>query len=217
MPSTATLVDIFNMALGQVGAAARLTTTTTPPGREQELCNRYWPLVRDSVLEVRAWSFATRRADLTAVSNPDPLRYGHWAYSYVVPTECLRILHVLPATEDEGNRVLARRPTDFITELWSTGDLYLFTDTEDAVLHYIERVADVTRYSNLFVQAVIDVLAARLATSYVKGDAGAKLAQVQNASAAAFIRLAAANDGDQSYINQEQPLMRQPSHISARG
>lgn len=216
MTSTATQTDIYNMALASIGASARLTTTTTPAGREQEACNLWWPTARDSILQFRAWTFATRRLDMTAISETEATLYGPYEYVYLLPVECLQVLNVFPALADDGTPTEGEVPQDYIVEQSLSGERYLRTDTEDAVLHYVERVADVTLFSPLFVQAVVAQLAAHLATTLKKGNEGARLATHQMELAAKFISTAAEKDHDQYRRRDDNLFERKPDHIRTR-
>ena len=217
MSSTATQVDLYNMALARIGHTAALATigdSTT----EADLCNLFWPMARDTVLQARAWGFATRRSDLSAIAKDSPDLHGEWEYRYRVPAEALQVIAVLPPTD--GSAVsLAKDPSpgaDFIIEENGSGDRDLYTNQEEAILHYVERVADVTLYSPQFVQAVVAVLAHHLAPAIVKGAKGEAVAQRMLAAAESWTQIAAGNDAAQSQDMANAPFNHTPSHIAHR-
>ena len=56
-------VDICNLALSHLGDTATIASLDPPEGSAQaEHCARFYPIARDSLLEMHAWGFATSRA-----------------------------------------------------------------------------------------------------------------------------------------------------------
>jgi len=100
-------VTICNLALSHLGDTATVASISPPDGSVQaNLCARFYPVARNSMLEMSPWGFATRRAALALVTNPtltiaqavDPnAERGTWKYAYALPNAVVNILGVLPA------------------------------------------------------------------------------------------------------------------------
>ena len=58
-------VDICNLALSHLGDNATVASIDPPEGSAQaEHCSRFYPIARDTLLEMHNWNFSTRRAVL---------------------------------------------------------------------------------------------------------------------------------------------------------
>ncbi len=95
-------VDIVNLALSNLGEAATVSSIDPPEGSaEAEHAAMFYPMARDSMLEMHEWRFATKRV-LLALTGSDTFE---WTYAYALPAGMLRALAVLPETssaEDDG-------------------------------------------------------------------------------------------------------------------
>lgn len=171
----ASAVDICNLALGHLGDRATVASLDPPEGSAQaEHCARFYPLARDTLLEMHAWNFATKRATLAQLNST----VEAWAYSYATPTDAIKLLYVLPSYTTTDNELVYNSdstyiPHPFVREVNETGADVVYTNVEDAVLRYIARVTDTTRFSPLFVQTLSWHLASMLAGPIIKGDQGA--------------------------------------------
>lgn len=158
-------VEICNLALARLGDDATVSSLTPPEGSAQAgYCARFYPMARDSLLEMHPWKFATRRAHLSPSSAPA----WDWQFAYAQPSNTLRILAVLnpnAATEDESQ--------PYESEIDAAGNQIILTDLEKASIRYITRVTDTTKFSPLFTDALSWLLASNLAGPLLKGDAGA--------------------------------------------
>lgn len=191
-------VDIANLALSRLGDAATVASLDPPEGSAQAgHCARWFPMVREMLLEMHAWGFATVRASLAPLAtNPATT----WAYAYVVPADCVKPWAVLgpdapddysvsfpplagsagfiPAVQSElMPSGVAYTPQDFAIETDNTGARILYTNQSQAVLRYTRRITDPTRFTPLFVDAFAWLLASYLAGPIIKGDAGAAAGQ----------------------------------------
>lgn len=58
-------VEISNLALSRIGDSATVSSINPPEGSAQaEHCQRFYPIARNSLLEMHAWSFCDRRIQL---------------------------------------------------------------------------------------------------------------------------------------------------------
>lgn len=181
-------VDICNLALGHLGDVANVAVINPPDGSAQsEHCQRFYPLARDTLLEMSDWTFATRRAALAALATPA----SSWAYAYALPANCLTMFAILdPAAQDDystglsadsyaygytGVTVVDRgtyTAQPFVVETLADGTEVVLTNQINAVGRFTLRITDTSKFSNLFVDALAWLLAAHLAGPVLKGTAG---------------------------------------------
>lgn len=178
-------VDICNVALAHIGDSATVASIDPPEGSAQaEHCQRFYPIARDSLLEMHEWSFATKRVALAMLGNPTT----EWAYCYAAPNNLLNTIAVLdPAAADDTSVALAMpsawvetpipfggvyTPQPYVLESADDGTSVIYTNQPNAVLRYTARVTDTTKFSPLVVETLGWALAGLLAGPVVKGEAG---------------------------------------------
>lgn len=162
-------VDIANLALSRLGDSATVASLDPPEGSAQaEHCARFYPIARDSLLEMHNWKFATRRATLARLDTES----WDWGCAYAEPSGAIKLLSVLPLTASsyaKGEEFEAMGDTD--------GAALILTNLEQASIKYIAHVTDTTKFSPLFVDALAWLLASHMAGPILKGDVGMKAAQ----------------------------------------
>ena len=178
-------VDICNLALGHLGDTATVASLDPPEGSAQaEHCARFYPIARDTLLEMHSWNFNTKRAQLAQLGSGWP----EWDYAYAPPADAITILAVMPpsSTDDytdfstvvnyngaEYNRTVGYVPQPYSYEVNESGAKVIYTDQETAVARYTARITDTTKFSPLFVNVLSWYLASMLAGPILKGDVGA--------------------------------------------
>ncbi len=208
-------VDICNLALGHLGDRATVASIDPPEGSAQaEHCARFYPISRDTLLEMHAWNFATKRVVLPQLGSGWP----EWDYAYAKPNDAIVILAVTPpgVTDDYSaigsTMASAYTPQPYSVEVDADGADVIYSDTAEAVARYIARVTDTTRFSPLFVEALTWHLAAKLAGPVLKGDAGAAEAKRCMQMADYWIAKAKVSDANQRMVRPTHT----PSWIGAR-
>lgn len=196
-------VDICNLALARLGDTANVSSIDPPEGSAQaEHCARFYPIARDSLLEMHAWKFATRRVQLAKLAvAPD-----NWSFAYAIPNGALKLLAVLPpgGTDDDAQ--------PYEVEVIDGSSPTILTDQADASLRYIARVTDTTKFSPLFVDALAWLLASYLAGPVIKGDAGAAMARACMQSFLLAFSNARVSDANQRKVRPEHT----PAWIAGR-
>lgn len=203
-------VDICNLALAHLGDNATVASLDPPEGSAQaEHCARFYPIARDSLLEMHTWGFATKRVTLALLGSGWP----EWDYSYMQPSDALNIIAILPpdATDDYSQGLSnvpnaaggSYVPQAFSCEVDGSGNDVILTDQADAVLRYTSVVEDTTKFSPLFVMALSWHLASMLAGPMLKGDAGAAEAKRCTAMMQAYLSQATESDAAQRRINPQ--------------
>ena len=183
-------LDICNLALGLLGDSATVSSIDPPEGSAQaEHCARFYPMVRDAMLEMHDWSFASKRALLAQLTNP----ISQWAYCYAAPADMVNPIAVLDSTSTDDLAAPLAQPSDpwtgttlpvagapapqpYVLEASDTGAPVIYTNQAGALLRYTARITDPTRFSHLFTQALAASLASTLAGPLLKGDAGISVA-----------------------------------------
>ena len=213
-------VDICNLALAHLGDSATVASISPPEGSAQaEHCARFYPIARDSILEMHTWNFSTKRILLAQVTND----WVMWKYAYGLPNNCINPISVIPseAYDDYATRfvptdtpqfahnyspvIAAGRyvPQPFTIETRDDNTHVLYTNLENAVLRYQASVDDTTEFSSLFVMTLSWHLASMLAGPVIKGDAGAAEAKRCAQMMAGYLSEAKKSDGNQRSVKVE--------------
>lgn len=187
-------VDICNLGLAHLGDAANLQSISPPDGSAQaDHCARFYPIARDTLLEMHDWQFATKRATLAALT----LTCSEWAYCYAAPADCLDIISILDplATDDSSTGITtgyistdfslpapliergAYTPQSYSFESAADGSSVIWTNLVNATLRYVARQTDTTKFSALFTETLSWLLASMLAGPVLKGDSGVKASE----------------------------------------
>lgn len=194
-------VDIANLALARLGDNATIASIDPPEGSAQaEHAARFYPIARNSLLEMHAWSFATKRIQLAQVTNES----STWDYAYAVPSGMINAIAVqAPDAGDDYVVALAdqylpdyvrsttfyaqRTPQPFDIEMSSSGQEIILTNQKDAVLRFQYLETDTTKFTPLFTDALSWLLASYMAGPILKGDEGRQVsAQMMKLFAGAF-------------------------------
>lgn len=158
----ASVVDVCNTALAQIGQKADVVSIDPPDGGAYAThCARFFSIARDLVLEEHAWTFAVKRHYLT--ESDGATIPSQWEYAYTLPSDMIRPLSLLP--DEYGDE--SKERLDYEIE-----ESLLFANDDDVWLKYIARITDTTRWTPSFRQAVSWKLAGYLAGVIVKGDTG---------------------------------------------
>ena len=171
MPSSASKIDIFNMALGFVGTRSIASEAEKTPEAVQ--CNLYWDRARRAALRDYPYGFALRREKLAAKPLPEAYA-GSWQYAYGLPDGCLKVHRLVSA----GGRA------PFCLESESTGAI-LLCNVNPAIALTTFDVEDVSRFDELFVLAMARKLASLVAVPLLKNNQG-KLQELETLYARAI-------------------------------
>lgn len=143
----ASAIEICNIALGQLGGE-RITSIENPETANEELCNLYYPIVRNRLLEEFDWSFLMKRVTLTvADASPPDWGYGN---AFLIPSDAYRIIEV-------RNDTFEGKASSF---KWRKEGKYITCDSSVIYLRYIATEAPSNEYTGMFVMAFAKQLAA---------------------------------------------------------
>jgi len=182
----ATEVDICNLALAHLGDDATIASLNPPEGSAQaEKAARFYPIARNTLLEMHTWNFASKRGNLALTTNS----LDQWDYAYIVPADMMSPIAIISPTaqNDYATRMSAGDTPGGITSNYAPtivagqytpqqfsleGDL-IYTNQENAMLRYQAFITDPSLFSSLFVITLSWHLASMLAGPVIKGDQGA--------------------------------------------
>lgn len=212
-------IDICNLALAHLGDNATIASLDPPEGSAQaEHCARFYPMARDTLLDMHRWGFASKRAILSNLTMP----WSTWQYCYGLPSDCMSAVAILGP--DAANDVVAAvrdyggtftwydaqqmaptiaTPQEFVIETLSSGTKVIYTNQENAILRYQAYVTDTTKFSPGFVMSLSWLLASMLAGPIVKGDVGAKDAERCLKMFNSFVKQAVESDSAQRRVVPE--------------
>lgn len=193
-------VDICNLALAHLGQSRQITSIAPPDGSvEAALCQRFYPIARNIMLEAHYWGFATKRVGL-ALSGTAP---ALWEYSYAWPNGALDIQQILL---EEDNT-----PQEFAVEAVGD-DTFIYTNAEDAQAKYTALITDTTKFSSTFEMSASLMLSSFLAGPIIKGRAGKEVGKEQRAEAFGWVGQARLNDAD----SQKEQVAGAPAYAAAK-
>lgn len=209
-------VTIWNLALGHLGDAANVVSPNER-SRQAELCRRYYPIVRRSLLEMHDWSFATRRVVLSlAASNPSTA----WTYAYQRPEGAIRILEV--GLEVQGRAPWAAastqqlQPAPYVQETAADGTALILSTAENASARCIFDVTDSGQWSPLFVEAFSYLLASKLAGPLITGETGRAESRRMLEEFRAFLGASEMSDANQQRVQQSLYENHVPAAVRGR-
>lgn len=151
-------VGICNAALQMVKHSKRITSLAQGT-KEANACEVIYEELRDSLLEMHQWNFATKRQKLARLSEAPAFE---WDYAYQMPSDYIRIVHLYGHPNGRG-RIAYKIEGDTIV-----------TDETDVYARYIARISDPNKMRPTFRVALSKLIASRLATSLAQSRSGAK-------------------------------------------
>ena len=212
----ATEVNICNLALAHLGDDATIASLSPPEGSAQaEKAARFYPIARDSLLEMHTWNFAAKRANLALTTN----NLAQWDYAYVAPTDMMSPVAVISPTaqNDYATRMSAGDTPGGITsnyaptivagqytpQQFAIEGTTIYTNVETAMLRYQAFVTESDKFSPLFVMTLSLHLASMLAGPIIKGDQGAAEAKRCTQVMVSYLTTAKQSDNLQRDITVE--------------
>lgn len=157
MSATTTVVGICNVALSEL--RANLIASLGDDSKEANLCAANYDRLREEVLEVREWRFATRRLKLARSVDAPVFGYNH---QFKLPADCLRVL----SASDKPNGV----PAQDNNIDWEREEDFVLTDAGVVYIRYTVNLAITTKFSPGFTTALSKRIAAHLAVPLTGSD-----------------------------------------------
>jgi len=185
----ASVVDICNSALNQIGASNIISLTED--SKAARICNQRYNFVRDSVFRSHPWNCLTTRATIAPDTTTPAFEFSK---QFTLPTNpfCLRVLQL--------------SDTDI---LYKIEGRKLLCDESSIEMIYIGRVEDGNQYDLLLIEALAAAMAADLAYPLVGSSSlGANMYQLyQNKlTEARFVDATEDNDINTSVISDSRTV-----------
>jgi hypothetical protein len=143
----ADVVLICNRALQLIKNTKRIAALTEGT-KEANACEVIYDEMRDTLLEMHQWNFATKRVQLARLTDPPAFE---WDYAYSLPSDCLRVVSVHPSSDGRG------------TVYYKLENGNILTDEKEVYLRYIARVEDPNLMPPTFRNALVKLMASSLA------------------------------------------------------
>lgn len=139
----ASVVDICNSALNQVGASNIISLTED--SKAGRICNQRYDFVRDAVFRSHPWNCLVTRTILAPDSTAPSFEFDN---AFTLPTDpyCLRVLNL--QYHDIIHRVEGRK---------------ILCDEDTLNLLYVGRITDPAQYDTLLIETLAAALAADIA------------------------------------------------------
>lgn len=193
------IVDIYNLALGNLSSTGQRIELPTESSTEAKLCQLHYPMALETLLQSHDWNFARARPKLVALAND---RSEMWAYRYDASYGDLLAIRRLSDALDDPGFITDRVPYEYI------GDA-IYTNMADAYLVYTRKIDDVNKFRPMFKDALVASLAARIAFPLTKVES---IQQRAEQAALRLVQLAKIADANENFRNPR----RVPRHIAAR-
>lgn len=148
----ADIATICNAAL-QLVKNSKSITSLEQGTKEANACAVIYGELRDALLEMHNWKFASKRVKLG--QNATAPTFG-WTYAYERPNDFIRVVTVHRGSAG----------TDSVP--YSIEGTAIYSDAADLYLHYVYRVTDPNAMSATFRTALSKLLASRLAVALVQ-------------------------------------------------
>lgn len=156
--------DVVNLALVALGYEDRIGNIFEGSDAARKALDIFIE-TRDEVLRSKDWPFALRqRAGVAAASA-----VSGWAHSWAYPDDCIRVRYVAPSTIPTPN--YDPQPvlwTIFNDRSVSPAIKVILSQITPISINYVGQITDMTTWEPLFVNAVVEALAAKLGPSLVK-------------------------------------------------
>ncbi len=174
--------DICNEALGRIGFPRRIGDIFEG-SRQSKLCLEYYGQTRDELLRTYDWGFSERnglavllkQAPLNGYTPAQPWTPAYpappWLYEYTYPGDCIK----LRAIKSSAAWVPNFSPSPNIFDIANDEALIppikvILCNVPNALFVYSGQVTDMTQWDSLFIQAMVNALAEKIAPGIAKID-----------------------------------------------
>ena len=160
----ASKTEICNMTLSHLGVGKEIANIETEQSPEASACRRYYDTVRDAILRDFAWPFAQKRVALGLIET-FTVNTAEWTFSYRYPSDCIKLHRIQSGIRNDNRQ--SRVPYEILK---GEASRVIYTDEENALAVYTERVEDPSYYPADFELAFSFRLASYTAPRLAKGD-----------------------------------------------
>lgn len=162
-------VSICNQALSWLGADQIISLDDE--SAEAKTCKANYEPIRDAVIEVREWTFAVRRMELTPMVKVPAYGYGT---QFLIPSDVIRILSIPSANSNASTMGLNGAGSDWYqdVEFWRVESVdegrVILANRDKLAVRVLWRITNEALFSPTFVQAFAARLAAEMTMPLVE-------------------------------------------------
>jgi len=160
-------LDIANLALGKLGTSLNIVDYACDTSNQAKIIRRHFKMALDLLLEKHPWSFATKYAALSLVSED---ANSFYRYLYSVPNDLLIIRDIA----DKERFTAVERYEDYKIrweqEYQSSGALRVRTNLPNAWAHYTVAIPESFNFPSHFGRALAAQLALEIAPSLITNN-----------------------------------------------
>jgi len=189
----ASLVDICNSALNQLGATTIIALTED--SKNARIINQRYNSVRDQVFREHPWNSLIKRVRLAQDSSAPVYEFS---FSYTLPSDCLKVL----AFSDSTSEYLAKNDINFKIENGK-----LLTSSPTVYLKYVSRETDTTKYDTSLAETISAALAADVAYAITGSTTVMQLFETKYKEKLKDARFADATEGMPDEIDADFPFI----------
>lgn len=193
------ITQICNEAIADLPAHP-ITDINDDTATEAQECARHLPGVVSELVDYHDFDFVERRIALPLLTND---RDGEWGYAYAVPDSFvgpIKLVRNYGSTSNTPGVIVTPMlywgsfETNLPTINYALADGVLYTDLEEAILEYSTDALEPNKWTPLFAQAVIRMLAARIYRPILGEKADTREWMVKQQAAQRAVDEAVAND-----------------------
>lgn len=150
MPYTKT--DIANLMLGHLGIGESIGNADTENSAEAIQFRRFFEHCRGLLLEMRPWSFVTRRVALQDIGISATSYKDQWAYRYMYPNDARRINEIINPAQRHPQSETDKIKYRIVDE--TNNSKAILTDQQNAICEYNYDATDPAVFDSTFAQAL---------------------------------------------------------------
>lgn len=189
----ASLVDICNSALNQLGA--KTIISLTEDSKNARIINQRYNSVRDQVFREHPWNSLIKRAKLAKDSTAPVFEFSH---AYTLPSDCLKVL----SFSDNTSEYMAKNDINYKIENGK-----LLTSAATVFLKYVSRETDTTKYDTSLSETISAALAADIAYAITGSTTVMQLFEAKYKEKLKDSRFADATEGMPDEIDSDFPFI----------
>ena len=189
----ASLVDICNSALNQLGATTIIALTED--SKNARIINQRYNSVRDQVFREHPWNSLIKRVKLAQDSAAPVYEFS---FAYTLPSDCLKVL----SFSDSTSEYMAKNDINYKIENGK-----LLTSSSTVYLKYVSREIDTTKYDTSLAETISAALAADVAYAITGSTTVMQLFEAKYKEKLKDARFADATEGMPEELDADFPFI----------
>ena len=156
--------DVVNIALAILGHPGRVGNLYDGSDVSRKALDIFAES-RDEVLRAKDWPFALRQISGSSASSS----VSGWAYSWTFPADCLRVRSVAPQSIPSPNYDPQPVQWTIFNDVTASPPIkVILSNISPVSINYVGQITDMATWEPLFVNAVAQAIATKLAPNVIK-------------------------------------------------